>query len=335
MGGSLIMDHIPYVKTGAVKKIFNTLDELRKFGYVKDGDTNLVVFGETGVGKTTLIERYMSVSPPVEEEEFTRIPVLHVVCSSESTKRQLIETILIAIGDPQKSKGASNTGELQERLVNFCSNCCVEIVIFDEVHSIIQGRSPRVIHTIGDWFKEIINKIECPVAFFGMPWTLELIESNAQLSSRFGYRHHIETFKVSSGFNLYCKFISHFCRGLNLEDGFDLGSPENAYRIFAFSSGHLRPTAGLLISASRRAGRENSLVNLDMMVRVVASKGYSAEENVFLVPINDLVLREVCESSKWKHQPSKKKKEHQEAVYRTFKLNKKLNLFETTHLKSE
>ena len=94
---------LPFVVTGDVKRIFKLLDDLR-VNYVEEGDTNCLITGESGSGKSELVKRYVAKYPRRELEEYTHIPVLYVQLSSPQTPKAFTQQILAAIGDPQGGK---------------------------------------------------------------------------------------------------------------------------------------------------------------------------------------------------------------------------------------
>ena len=94
---------LPFVVTGDVKRIFKLLDDLR-VNYVEEGDTNCLITGESGSGKSELVKRYVAKYPRRELEEYTHIRVLYVQLSSPQTPKAFTQQILAAIGDPQGGK---------------------------------------------------------------------------------------------------------------------------------------------------------------------------------------------------------------------------------------
>lgn len=312
---------LPFVATATVKQIFKVLDDLRGVGYIEEGDTNCLITGESGCGKSELVKRYVEKYPRRELDEYTHVPVLYVKLRSPQTPKAFAQQILIALGDPQEGKGAKTREELYERIRILCVGCRVELVILDEVQTLIQNRSKGVIASISDWFKDLMNCTKVPVVLVGMPWCRGFVEENDQLDTRVGYRYYIETYKVSSGFNQYIKFIELFSKNYKFDKSFYVNDPEFAYRLFAYSSGIVRATVGQLVKVSILANKKGKAIDLKCFQEVLRDRGIKDEDNVFKLPITELKLREIVNSSCWIQQKSYKKERFKSAEFETYKLS--------------
>lgn len=318
----------PFVVTGEVKRIFGMLDGLRK-GYIEEGDTNCLITGESGSGKSELVKRYAAKYPRQELEEYTHIPVLYVQLRSPQTAKAFTQQILVAIGDPQGGSGVKSKERGFELIANYCRHCFVEMIILDEVQTVIQNRSPGVIASISDWFKDLMNDTGVPVVLVGMPWCIGFIKDNDQLDTRVTYRYDLDTFRVSSQFSHFIKFIELFSKNFEFESGFSLLDHETAYRLFAYSSGIIRAITGQITKAASLAKSEGKAIDLLCFQEVTRSKGIEDENNVFIMPVTDLRLREIVNSSQWIHQKTYQKERFKSAKYKTYQLTNKLELVES------
>ena len=236
----------PFVATGDVKHIFKILDDLR-INYIEEGDTNCLITGESGSGKSELVKRYAAKYPRRELEEYTHIPVLYVQLSSPQTAKAFTQQVLAALGDPQGGRGIKTKEEGFSLIKKYCRECGVELIILDEMQTVIQNRSLGVIANITAWFKDLMNHSKVPVALVGMPWCLGVVKENDELDTRVGYRYYLETFRVSSRFSHFEKFLELFSAGYEFANDFSLLERETAYRLFAYSSGIIRAIRGQII----------------------------------------------------------------------------------------
>jgi len=316
----------PFIVTNSIKRIYNVLDELRTVGYLEEGDTNCLITGESGSGKSELVKRYAERYPRQELEEFTYIPVVYVKLSSPQSSKAFAVQILRGIGDPQEGKGAKTKEELFERIQILCRECRVELIILDEVQTVIQNRSSGVVASISDWFKDLMNDTNVPIVMVGMPWCLGFVQDNDQLDTRVGYRYYLESFRVSERFDQYIKFISLFSRNFDFDEKFSLSELENAYRLFAYSSGVVRATVGQIIKATNIAKSRNQGVDLECFQEALRSRGIKDESNVFIIPVKKLELREIVDKSRWVQQKSYRKERFKSAEYKIYTLNDKMEL---------
>ncbi|MEC8811516.1 MAG: ATP-binding protein [Pseudomonadota bacterium] len=319
---------VPFVATGAIKRIFRSLDSLRAQGYIEEGDTNCLITGESGSGKSELVKQYTKKYPRKELEEYTHIPVLYVKLRSPKSAKAFAEQILAAIGDPLEGKGTKSKEKAFDLIRKLCLGCGVELIILDEVQTVIQNRSLGVIASISDWFKDLMIDTKVPVAMVGMPWCGGFVEENDQLDTRVGYRHYLETFRVSRQFEHFIKFLEMFSKNYEFDVGFSLTDVEMAFRLFAYSSGVVRATTGQIIRAANVAKAAGTPINLNCFQEAIRSRGIRDDNNVFLMPIEELKLREIVNSSQWVQQKSYNKQRFQSAKFETYSLTEKLELIE-------
>ncbi len=321
-------DANPFVATGAVKRIFSVLDDLRAQGYIEEGDTNCLITGESGSGKSELAKQYAAKYSRREFDEYTHIPVLYVKLRSPQTGKAFTQQILTAIGDPQGGRGVKTKEDGFDKIGGYCRDCRIEMIILDEVQTVIQNRSPGVIVSISDWFKDLMIDARVPVALVGMPWCRGFVEDNDQLDTRVGYRHDLSTFRVSSQFSHFKKFVELFSKHYDFKNGFSLTDQEMAYRLFAYSSGVIRAITGQIVKAARLARSSGKPIDLACFQEAIRLRGIKDENNVFLMPLKDLRLREIVNPSQWIQQKSYRKERFQSAEYKSYMLTDKLELIE-------
>lgn len=317
----------PFVATGVVKRIYDSLDNLRQ-GYLEEGDTNCLITGESGSGKSELVQRYAAKYPRRELDEYTYIPVLYVKFKTTKTDKAFVDQILIALGDVQEGRGAKSKKNAFDLIGHFCQECRVEIIILDEVQRVIQDRSQGVLASISDWFKDLMNSTKVPVVLVGMPWCLGFVAAHDQLDTRIGYRYYLETFRVSIQFSHFVTFLKLFSKNYEFENGFTLTNPESAYRLFAYSSGIIRAIKGQIVQAANIAAAAGKPIDLACFQEAIRSRGIKDENNVFVMPVTELRLREIVNSSEWIQQKSYSKERFKSAQFKTYMLTKKLELIE-------
>jgi len=173
----------PFV--AAAKEIEDNLALYRATGIAR----NLLVFGESGSGKSTLckwiVKKYPSFSLPDRDV----IPVLNISILSSATIGGFAEEMLLALGDPGYSYGS--IAAKTRRLVHLCKACKVELILLDEAaHARDRGQAATH-YMLADWIKSVVDQIEVPTVFLGLPRLDQLFRVNEQLRRRFLRRIHL------------------------------------------------------------------------------------------------------------------------------------------------
>jgi Cdc6-like AAA superfamily ATPase len=202
-----------YVLSPELKRIKDTIKHCHRYSRYSREPKCLLITGRPGVGKTTLAEYYMKDYPRIETDEGLKVPILYVKIEVPSTPKNLVSSILSALGDPAAEKGT--IGSQTRRLRKFLEDLKTELIILDEFQHFIDRDSLKVLKTISDWLKLLIDNSKIPVVLMGMPYSRIILDTrgNEQLKRRFSLRRSIEPFswggkqKEQEGFKTFLKLV--------------------------------------------------------------------------------------------------------------------------------
>ena len=154
----------------------------------------ILIQGDTGAGKTTVVKLYMKDYPRDVTEEVTIVPVLYANVPVPATCKSLVTALLTAIGDPAAERGSQVTQTL--RLKRYIEACKVELLILDEFQHFQDRESLRVLKTVSDWLKVLMDETGVPIVLAGLPYSHTVLddENNEQLRRRFALRIELEPF---------------------------------------------------------------------------------------------------------------------------------------------
>lgn len=158
----------------------------------------LTLEGQTGAGKSTLLEDYAAQFPRTETATGSRLRVLYAAIPSPASPRTLAGTMLDKLGDPAAFSGT--LAMLNERLVTLMKTSCVELVILDDFHHLLNVDTPIKRAQISDWLKVLIKRTGVPFLVVSVPGKVkEVLSSNPQLSRLFAIREKLLPFAWDLG----------------------------------------------------------------------------------------------------------------------------------------
>ncbi|MFM0561695.1 TniB family NTP-binding protein [Paraburkholderia sediminicola] len=249
---------LSFINLPHVKRILASLDRMHEYQCGSEEAEHIMLVGESGVGKSTLLIRYVKRHPAIEHEEFTEVPVLYVALSQSPTPKILASMLLRALGDPKWHVGKEV--ELTDRLVFLTKQCRVRLVIIDEANHLIDRGGEKTLHTAADWLKRLVDATRVSFVLAGIPRTRRLLATNDQLRERFREVIEIDRFSVASKpaereFRSVLKTFKGYLRELPTIDF----SGAAITRLFAFASdGRLRDIRRLLVRAVELAYEQSN-----------------------------------------------------------------------------
>lgn len=236
---------------------------------------HVIIIGESGGGKSTLMDIYQADHcPSVEEFHLgcrTNIPAIFASVPSPVTPRSMSIELIKATGD---RTGLTQTAQrITERLCSNIKTSKTQVVFMDESQHLLslgsntqkQVISTRLRESL-DWFKSLTNKTSATYVLLGMPELLNVIRADEQLARRFTNTYYLGPFTEPGGSNScmtdfadelliqtseiklevydseYFTDIDYFC-----------DHPEDAKRLYAATSGSPSKIKTLVINAACNA----------------------------------------------------------------------------------
>lgn len=236
------------VSYGRLSKLDNKIEYCRVWSKAAAEPECLLIVGPSGVGKTSLIENYISKHAPSQTISGTTVPVLYTEIPVSATMKDMASALLGALGDPLADKGTLNSKTL--RLERLMSECKVELMILDEFQHFIDRESEKVLRSVSDWLKNLINRTKTPIVLVGMPESIRVLTSNDQLARRFSAQEKLTPFRWDGRYKEeFCKFLEFVAERLPYPTDPPIYSPEVAQRLFWATEGR----AGLVMKILRAA----------------------------------------------------------------------------------
>lgn len=238
-----------FITTPDVSLILNNIERCRKLSTFDAEPSCMMVYGSHGVGKTSIIKKYLKANERNSYPDGDTVPVLYIELPENAQPVDVARELLIELNDPL-ALHESDLIVLTKRLVDLVPLLKIELIILDEFQHLVEKSSNRILSRVGDWVKILINKTRCPVVLFGMPYSQVILAANSQLRSRFSIRFDLRPFSYLNRYNVYRKFLSRLDEALPFERLSGLAEKSTAKKIYAFSEGNMRSLRNLVFQAS-------------------------------------------------------------------------------------
>lgn len=218
----------------AIKRI----DKCRQMSKSAREPECMLVIGQSGVGKTTIKDHYLSKNPPKETKNGTIVPVLAVTTPVLAKMDTIAAAILASLGDPMPYEGKLEAKT--KRLYALLKRCRVELIFLDEFHHLIDRDKAKVLRNVSDWLKNFISETKIPVVLMGLPSCQQIIDSNEQLRRRFSSQLNVGRFEWRKPRRPELKkFLSVLQENLPIESTVDFGSDDMAQRFWGATNGNI------------------------------------------------------------------------------------------------
>lgn len=172
-----------WLETAQAKSALARLEDLLSYP-PRDRMPCLLLYGDTGMGKTKIIRKFLRDHPASFDrgDGTTRMPVVAMQMPPEPLERDVYSELLSAMGAP----GPAN--EAAFRLRNVCKSLMrrmeVRMLIIDEIHAMLSGsfRQQRIFLNL---IRFLANDMRVPLVCAGTDLARQALLTDPQLAERF------------------------------------------------------------------------------------------------------------------------------------------------------
>lgn len=209
----------------------------------------LMLIGDTGLGKSTILRKYRDKRPSTLEDNCIIRPILYVSLPVKATILATATAMLDALETPGSEKGTqiSRTKRVEQQL----RIQRVEIVLVDETQHVVEASGEKTLYKVGDFFKDLAKKTGIPFVLAGMPSTRGMALGNPQLLRLTNIREiRPYSWRSDPEFVAFRKFLAAIDTRLPFEERSKLGEADLSREIFVSTDGVMSNVMDLVREAA-------------------------------------------------------------------------------------
>jgi hypothetical protein len=150
----------------------------------------LALLGESGAGKSFLLDYVENMNPRVETDDGMVIPLVRASVPSKPTIKNVAEEILSKL-DPDDPRRSYTESQITRRIEVLMDECDTDVIVLEEFQHFYDRTTERVWEHAADWLKRLIevkkkkNQTRRILIVSGLKQSMDVILQNSQLKRRF------------------------------------------------------------------------------------------------------------------------------------------------------
>lgn len=242
----------------------------------------MLLVGESGAGKTTVIEQFKLSYPRCDTVVSTRIPVFSATIPRPATIKGVIGNMLQSIS-PNISLQRTQAN-MSRQLYTLLSECKVKLIVLDEFQHMVEHTTKNNAIEVSDWIKTIINETKIPIVLCGLPSAEHVIHVNPQLARRFQTVSRLESFRWPADQPMFTKMLAAIDKELPFTQSSGLSNLAMPKRLMTASMGNMATLMQLIFTAAEIAiVKDKPRIELEDFYTAYDKHGRDPQYNPFSV----------------------------------------------------
>ena len=222
----------------------------------------LLIVGESGAGKSTILETYANQFPPLTLEDLQAgrpealelsdmvknalqdadlRRVMRMEVPERATRRSFVAAALGMWG--YKARDHWDTNQIIDRVVFLVNETRTELILLDEGHQLVNQSNPEATADIIEFIKSLLNRIGVSIVIAGLPKLLDAVKKSGdkQLKRRMVKSVVLRPYKWTThqGRLRFRALLMSFEENLGLPSPSNLHEHETAMRIYVATGGEV------------------------------------------------------------------------------------------------
>lgn len=252
-----------FVNTKFTEQVFKEMDFIFQMAELKkQRPSNLMLIGDSGAGKTSLINEYCRKRPFSKKRRTNGILVTKYVAMEmpvAPTEKKFLEVLIRAIGGSTGSKPEYSFDTIVEKIG-------LKAIIIDEFHNLLGAQKNNLVNTLNQ-LKRITNVPRVSLIIAGTPAITRVLEFDEQFDKRF-QRVVLPNWSESKDFK---HFIVNYLACLPIELPDKLPSAIFS-ELLSGPSTRTYDVVRILCQSAMEASNKDDILNLDKYIRDCAAR---------------------------------------------------------------
>jgi hypothetical protein len=214
-----------HVQHARIASIYEKLDSMRRFKKINennDSPQGLFILGQSGLGKSRTVKKYVELNPKYVEEmgesEIDIMPVVYTELPDPYTPMELYQSIITALGAPRLGTRPT-IGDAKGRALMLLETQRTELLIIDEIDYIFRSKFYKP-EDLMETLKYIGNSTKIPTVCVGTPKISSLAKLDPQYFRRFPQKELTRFMEVDEEF---CSFLNEIEKQISPKEYIGLG----------------------------------------------------------------------------------------------------------------
>jgi len=231
---------------------------------VKTRMPNLLIIGEPFMGKTSILEKFLSMNPNIGYTDddgiaHTQVPVTMISAPEKPTMRNFYIKILEQYWT--SFRHSDTEAKLQYQAIHLMRETRTRLLIIDEIHNLLETTMTNQ-RLIMNGIKNLSNELKIPIVGAGTQTAVKVLSSDPQHASRFDVVR-LGKWELDAE---YRGLLKAFEQALPLPQPSNLASKEKAKLLFYLSGGNLGNLHKLLMACAEYAiEHEHETISMEVI----------------------------------------------------------------------
>lgn len=289
-----------FIEYPIITHIYSIFNDLRMNQGLGAEPQCMLLLGDTGSGKSALVNNYLLQQPSSNSSALSSLPVLHTRIPHRVNNEQTMYQLLTDLGQSPSGTRRAKRSEiaLAEGVVRALKRKKTELIIINEFQELIEFSSAKERQNVANTLKYISEEARVSIVLVGMPYA-DIISEEPQWGSRLAWKTQIEYFSLKNDMKTYVQFLKGLANRMGDDEVPSLHNKELAIPLFSICRGELRQLKNFCSDAMLESFKQNKNTLTHDVLSATFKYKFPTKKNPFEMNVADVPIQEVESYSKY------------------------------------